>query len=121
MDRQVSGRSWEAVARDYLEARGLRILKQRYHCRLGELDLVCRDGSTLVIVEVRARKKGSLASAVESIDWRKQRKIILATRHLLMCNPQWNTQPLRFDIIAVSDIDTTRPRLQWLQNAFDVD
>lgn len=121
MNRQASGRSWEAVARDYLQTRGLLILKQRYRCRLGELDLVCRDGATLVVVEVRARKKGSLASAIDSIDWKKRRKIVLATRHLLMCNPQWNTQPLRFDVFAVSDIDTATPQFQWLQNAFDAD
>ncbi len=119
MNRQVSGRAWEAAARDYLQTRGLRILKQRYRCRLGELDLVCRDGSTIVVVEVRARKKGSLASAIDSIDWKKRRKIILATRHLLMCNPQWNMQPLRFDVFAVSDIDSTRPQFQWTKNAFD--
>jgi putative endonuclease len=121
MNRQASGRSWEAVARDYLKARGLRILRQRYLCRLGELDLVCLDGTTIVVVEVRARKKGSLTSAIDSIDWAKRRKIIRATRHLLMCNPQWNTQRLRFDVFAVSDIDTTTPQFQWTQNAFDTD
>ena len=121
MTRQASGHSWEAVARDYVQTRGLRILKQRYRCRLGELDLVCSDGATIVIVEVRARKKGSLASAIESVDRKKRRKIIMATQHLLMCNPQWNTQPLRFDVFAVSDIDTTTPQFQWMQNAFDAD
>ena len=121
MNRHASGRSWEAVARDYLQTRGLRILRQRYRCRLGELDLVCMDGATIVVVEVRARKKGSLASAIDSIDRRKRRKIILATRHLLMCNPQWNTQRLRFDVFAVSDIDMTTPQIQWAQNAFDAD
>jgi hypothetical protein len=38
-----------------------------------------------------------------------------------MCNPQWNTQRLRFDVFAVSDIDTTTPQFQWTQNAFDAD
>ena len=119
MDRQRAGLAWEAVARDYLRAHGLDILKQRYRCRLGELDLVCRDGSTLVVVEVRARKHASLTSALESIDAHKQRKIILATRHLLMRHPEWNTQMLRFDVFTVTDIDTTTPRLRWTKNAFD--
>ena len=107
------------MARDYLSARGLDILKQGYRCRLGELDLVCHDGTTLVIVEVKARKRHSLTSALESIDANKQRKIVLATRHLLMRHPEWNTQPLRFDVITVTDIDTPRPRLRWTKNAFD--
>ncbi len=121
MNRQAAGQTWETVARNYLEVRGLRTLKQRYRCRLGELDLVCRDGSTLVVVEVRARKRGSVTSAIDSIDRRKQRKIVLATQHLLMCNPAWNSQPLRFDIFAVSDIDTSTPSYQWTQNAFSAD
>jgi len=121
MNRQALGHSWEAVARDYLQNSGLRILKQRYRCRLGELDLVCRDQSTLVVVEVRARKKDSLTSALDSIDWNKRRRIILATRHLLMCNPQWNARPLRFDVFTVSDIDTATPQFLWTQNAFDAD
>ena len=119
MSRHATGRSWEAVARDYLQKRGLSVLKERYTCRLGELDLVCRQGATIVIVEVRARKRGSFTSAIDSVDRHKQRKIILATRHLLMCNPEWHTQPLRFDVFAVSDIDTKTPQIQWAQNAFD--
>ena len=121
MDRQEAGRAWEAVARDYLQSQGLEILRQRYRCRLGELDLVCRDGATIAVVEVRARRKGSITSALDSIDWNKQRKIILTTRHLLMCNPCWNTRPLRFDVITVTDIDTPTPRLEWTQNAFSAD
>jgi putative endonuclease len=119
MDRLRDGQAWEAVARDFLRAHGLDILKQGYRCRLGELDLVCRDGTTLVVVEVRARKRSSLTSALESIDAHKQRKIILAARHLLMRHPEWNTQPLRFDVFTVTDIDTPRPRLRWIKNAFD--
>lgn len=119
MNRHMTGRSWETVARDYLEKCGLLILKERYRCRLGELDLVCRDGSTIVVVEVRARGSNSFASASDSVDSHKQRKIILATRHLLMCNPDWHTRPVRFDVFAISDIDTATPRIHWTRNAFD--
>jgi putative endonuclease len=119
MSRQTTGLSWEKVARSYLSKRGLDILKERYRCRLGEIDLVCRDGPTLVVVEVRARRSGSFASAIDSVDRNKQRKIILATEHLLMRNPHWYAQPLRFDVIAVSEIDTATPSIQWLKNAFD--
>ncbi|MFL2545754.1 MAG: YraN family protein [Candidatus Rariloculaceae bacterium] len=119
MSRHATGRSWEKAARAYLAKRGLDILQERYRCRLGEIDLVCRDGETIVIVEVRARRSGSFASAIDSVDANKQRKIILATKHMLMRNPHWHSQPLRFDVIAVSDIDTATPSIQWLKNAFD--
>jgi len=94
------------------------VLKQRYRCRLGELDLVCRDERTLVIVEVRARSGRSLASAVESVDGKKRAKIINATRHLLMRHPQWAEDAVRFDVISIDGIDSTTPRLRWLKDAF---
>ena len=109
------------TARNYLAAAGLDILKQRYRCRLGELDLVCREASTLIVVEVRSRKRGAKISAIESIDQHKQRRIILATRHLLMSNPSWAASPLRFDVLAIDDSDTLNPRIRWWRDAFRAD
>lgn len=109
------------AARDYLSSFGLEILKQRYRCRLGELDLVCREASMLVVVEVRSRKRGAQVSAIDSIDRHKQRKIILATQHLLMCHPAWNAYTLRFDILTIDNSDTFKPRVRWLRDAFRAD
>lgn len=94
---------------------------RRYRCRVGELDLVCRDPSTLVIVEVRARSRTRFASPAASVDARKRRKIIRATRHLLMRRPRWSALPVRFDVIAISAIERDEPKLQWIKNAFDAD
>ena len=74
------GRRWEAAAGEYLQRQGLAILARGYRCRLGELDLVCRDAGTLVIVEVRARAAGSAASAVESISAHKRARIVQAPK-----------------------------------------
>ena len=95
------------------------MLKQRYRCRLGELDLVCLDGTTLVIVEVRARSSSRFAGAGESVDAAKQRKLVRATRHLLMTHPQWSQCPMRFDVFCIDDIDKAVPTIQWIKNAFD--
>ncbi len=94
------------------------MLVQRYRCRLGELDLVCLEGTTLVIVEVRARARSRFARAGESVDARKQRKLIRATRHFLMTNPQWSDYPLRFDVFCIDNIDGADPTIQWIRNAF---
>ena len=109
------------AARDYLSSFGLDILKQRYRCRLGELDLVCRDESMLVVVEVRSRKRGARVSAVDSIDLHKQRKIILATQHLLMSHPEWSAYTLRFDVLTIDDSDTPEPHVRWWRDAFRAD
>ena len=72
--RLARGRHWEQQAALYLRDRGLRVLAHGYRCRLGELDLVCRDARDLVIVEVRARAAGALCSAVDSIGPAKRRR-----------------------------------------------
>jgi putative endonuclease len=115
------GRFWEDQAGRYLQARGLRVLEARYRCRFGELDLICADRDSLVIVEVRARGRGSRLKSVETIDAAKRRKLVQAVRHLLMSRPRWSERPLRFDVVAIDDIDGANPRYQWIRNAFDAD
>jgi putative endonuclease len=115
----VSGRAWEAAAADFLVDQGLTIVERGYRCRLGELDIVCLDVETLVVVEVRARANTGRGSAVETVTTSKRRKIVNATRHFLMRNPRWFERALRFDVIAVDGIDTDEPRLSWVKGAFD--
>ena len=117
--RLERGRLWESRAADYLERHGLAILARGYRCRLGELDLVCRDDRQLVIVEVRARSRGALCSAIDSIDVHKRRRIVQATRHLLMRHAEWQAATIRFDVVAFDAIDTPEPQIQWIKNAFD--
>ncbi len=97
------------------------MLVERYRCRLGELDLVCIDGATLVIVEVRARAGSRFPSASESVGGHKQRKLVRATRHLLMTHPQWSDYRLRFDVFCIDNIDSGTPAIRWIRNAFDAD
>src|SRR5512138_1788338 len=114
-----SGERWEDVAARYLERHGLAILMRNYRCKLGELDLVCRDADSLVIVEVRARARTSFTAALESIGPRKRRRIVQATRHLLLRRSVWSRQPVRFDVVAIDGIDTASPEIAWIKNAFD--
>jgi putative endonuclease len=113
------GRHWEAVAADYLENHGLVVLARGYRCRLGEIDLVCREQRTLVIVEVRARSSGAVCSAVASIGPHKRARIIQATRYFLMRRSEWRNAAIRFDVVAFDAIDTAGVQISWLRNAFD--
>jgi putative endonuclease len=114
------GALWEARAAVYLEQHGLEVIARGYRCRLGELDLVCRDARHLVVVEVRARGTTARVSALESIGPHKVRRIVRATRHFLMRNASWRNHPIRFDVVAFDGIDTPEPRVSWLRNAFEV-
>src|SRR5512138_3230813 len=110
------GLVWESRAAEYLETHGLRVVVRGYRCRLGELDLVCQDGRHLVIVEVSARASGALTSAVESIGPSKRRRIIQATRHLLLRHREWHAAPIRFDVVAFDGIDGPAPEVRWIRN-----
>lgn len=116
--RKTTGDAGELRARQHLETHGLRCLAAGWRCRLGELDLVMLDGDVLVFVEVRARRAGSLVSAIESIDPGKRRRVIRAARAWLMKNPAWATHAARFDVFAIDGEDISP---QWLANAFDAD
>jgi putative endonuclease len=113
------GRLWESRAADYLEAQGLRIVARGFRCRLGELDLVCQDGRHLVVVEVRARGSGALTSAIESIGPGKRRRIVQATRYLMLRHREWHAAPIRFDVVTFDGIDGPTPEIRWVRNAFD--
>jgi len=121
MSTRDKGKLWESRASRYLEAQGLRVIETGYRCRFGELDLICADRDSLVIVEVRARGGGSLLRSAETVDATKRRKLVLTTRHLLMTRPEWSQRPLRFDVIAIDGIDGAEPELRWIRNAFDAD
>jgi putative endonuclease len=117
--RLQRGRHWEAVAADYLEDQGLTVLARGYRCRLGELDLVCRDGRMLVVVEVRARAASSHGRAIETVDAYKRAKIVRATRHFLMTRREWSSAQVRFDVITFDATDSDEPAMRWITNAFD--
>ena len=116
IDRAQIGRSAEERAAAHLGAAGLVLLHRNYLCRLGELDLVARDGTTLVVAEVRLRASAQFGGAAASITRAKQRRIVLATRHLLARYPSLQRLPVRFDALLVS---AEVGPIEWLRGAFD--
>src|SRR5688572_7769430 len=73
----------EAMAAAFLERKGLRVLECNYRCRLGEIDLVARDGATTVFVEVRRRASSAFGGAAASITRTKRLRLVKAARHYL--------------------------------------
>jgi putative endonuclease len=116
--RQRLGDDAEELARRHLERAGLECVAANYRCRLGELDLIMRDGGTLVVVEVRYRGPGARYSARESVSAGKQRRIVRATEQFLCRHPGYAAMQFRFDVVCVDARADDRPRLQWLQDAF---
>ena len=115
-ERRRRGAAGEERAARLLSDAGLQLLYRNYRCRLGELDLVARDGATLVVAEVRWRSTERFGGAAASITWSKRRRIVAATRHLLTCNPRLQSLNVRFDALLIHGADEP---IEWLQAAFD--
>ena len=107
------GRRAEERAAQHLEARGLHVVGRNFRCRGGEIDLVCRDGATLVFVEVRLRSDPRFGGAAASVTVAKQGRIALAAQHYLAAH-RLHDAPCRFDCVL---IDGETPP-EWLRDAF---
>lgn len=116
-ERKAIGLLGEELALAHLLAQGLRLLLRNYRCKLGELDLVMLDGTTLVLIEVRYRASNDFGGAAASVDWQKQRKLVKTAEHLLMNNPELRRHPARFDVVAIT-IATRDTRIEWIKSAF---
>jgi putative endonuclease len=116
--KQLAGAAAENIAADFLRAKGLEILERNYLRRLGELDIVARDGDILVIAEVRTRASNRYGGAAASVDPRKQQRIIRAASQLLQQRKDLARLRVRFDVIAVLEMDRETPRVDWIQHAF---
>lgn len=108
------GTAAEELAARFLAQRGLHIVARNYRCRGGEIDLVCRDGATLVFVEVRLRSNRRFGGAAASITAAKRRRLIRAAGHYLAGRPM---PVCRFDAVLLDRLDAAG--IEWIRNAFD--
>ena len=113
--RVRSGVSAEALAGRYLESQGLTIVARNFRVRRGEIDLIARDGATLVFVEVRLRRSERFGGAVESITAAKRARLVAAAQVYLL--GQRTQPPCRFDAILLDTLDPTR--VDWRRNVID--
>jgi len=114
--RQLRGSAAEDRAQALIEAQGLRVETRNFRCRGGEIDIVARDGETLVFLEVRSRSHDRRGGAAASVTLRKQKRLIRAAEYYLLRHPDHRLRPCRFDVVALdADRDPT-----WIRDAFRV-
>jgi putative endonuclease len=115
--RKLFGASAEDAALRYLISHKLKLIERNYRCRSGEIDLVMLDGHTLALIEVRYRADATFGGAAASVTWHKQRRIISASRHLLLTRPEVRRFPARFDVVAVTPA-AKGMQVEWIRAAF---
>lgn len=108
----ATGQESERLAEQFLQSQGLTLVERNYRCKAGEIDLIMRDDEHLVFVEVRFRKSGRFGSASETIDSRKQQKVIRAAEHYLQARWRGSLPACRFDVIAIQGMSNPTPNPQ---------
>ncbi|MDX1812162.1 MAG: YraN family protein [Gammaproteobacteria bacterium] len=114
------GQCAEDAALEFLLAKGMRLVARNYRCKVGEIDLVMQHHGTLIFVEVRYRKQHQFGDGAESVDFRKQQKIIRAAEFFLQQHRQYTQSPCRIDVISISRHAKTSPsqsEIDWIPNA----
>lgn len=100
LNRRTAGSWGENLALRYLQQRGFMLVERNYRTRYGEIDLVVRDGDSLVFVEVKLRRGESFGAPVEAVTPGKQAAIrSLAEQYLSECNQDFGE--LRFDVVGI--------------------
>src|SRR5688572_427251 len=114
--RQKLGESGEDLACRELAAHGYAILERRYRTKHGEIDIVAKDGDTVVFVEVRLKSSPECGVAAESVTpWKQRRVVRMAVDYI--ARHELHDRPARFDVVAI-DVVNGVPRVTVIPNAF---
>lgn len=116
-ERKDKGDRGEDRAATFLRQEGYRILERNYRCPLGEMDIIARDGKTIVFIEVKARSSDRFGSPQAAIGPQKQRRMT-AIALCYLKGKGWLGMPARFDVAAVR-LDAAGERVTLYKNAFD--
>ncbi len=112
MTRLEAGENAERLAEAFLQAKGMPVVERNFRGKVGEIDLVVKDGDEIVFVEVRARATKRFGGAAASVGGAKRRKIIRAAALWLQARG-WEGA-CRFDVVALEG-----GRLEHFPAAFD--
>jgi len=119
-ERRLLGRWGEALAAEELRRRGYRLVAAGWQCRFGEIDLIAENEKYISFTEVKLRRDDRIAQAREFVDHRKQERI-RTTAQLYLAEHPTHLQP-RFDVVEIyapEGLQTRRPKLIVLENAFE--
>jgi len=115
---QQFGKKAENDAVRYLKKNGYRILEMNYRTKLGEIDIIAKDGKTLVFVEVKARRSTLYGHPKWAITAKKKRNMSMVALHYLKSIHQSEAKA-RFDVVTISP-DKNTSKIEIIKNAFEL-
>lgn len=116
MNTRRIGDRGETLALKHLTSKGYELVERNYRTRYGEIDLILRDGQTLVFVEVKLRHGTGYGDPLESVTPRKQEQVrAVAEQYLDETQPDF--EELRFDVVGILD-GRGRPEITHVKDAF---
>jgi putative endonuclease len=117
MSTKILGERGERLAEDFLKAKGYKILERNFRIKLGEIDLVARDGDCVCFIEVKTR--ASFDTPQEAVSLPKQRKLVrIAYAYLKMKFDAIDVRA-RFDVVGIEDNGQGPARIELIENAFE--
>jgi putative endonuclease len=117
-ERLDLGRRGEALALKKIKSFGYQCIATNYRCSLGEVDLIAKDGDTIVFIEIKTRKGRSLGYAKEAIHEKKKRQLSKVALAYLKNNGLFGSKA-RFDVVAIQ-VGAGRAEIELVKNAFDL-
>ena len=118
-DNKTLGERGEAIATAYLKGQRFTIVERNFRCKGGEVDIIAREGNTLVFVEVKTRRTLTFGPPQLALTPFKQRQISKAALTWLAKKKQFGASA-RFDVIAIVVPDHQVPQIEHIRNAFDL-
>ncbi len=117
--RLLKGKEGEDLAVRYLQRAGYQIVERNFRCRLGEIDIIARDGDTIVFLEVKTRTSASYGAPEAAVNQAKQKKISLVSLQYLQSRNILDV-PVRFDVVAL-ERSSAGHDIRLIRDAFDID
>ncbi len=114
MNNRELGSNFEQKAADFLMKQGYQLLERNFRCKLGEIDLIAKDGSYLCFIEVKYRSSTTKGFPAEAINYNKIRRITRTAQFYLLSHKISQNTPCRFDAVVILGKD-----ISLIKNAFD--
>jgi putative endonuclease len=109
----------EDIAAGYLLKNKYKIIERNFRCALGEIDIIARDGPSIVFVEVKSKNSGKYGRPEEAVDRKKQQKLSRIALAYLKSKSSLDARA-RFDVVSVLIDPPAPPEVRLIKNAFDL-